>query len=167
MAYRSVQRKLGNKLAEEMQLLAEEKWILDALNKIKKQRNCLQIERLQLESLKAEINSAPGEARTQSNNINETSPTSANVQSSTLDLMQSKRPKLDSGQSTEDIEQNHNYEMDCNMEELDLIVSTPVFKRPTDMDLFTEEEDSDDDDDNVAIDINMLMNGIEDGNRGA
>lgn len=35
--------RLSRRIAEETQLLAEEKWITEALNKIKKQRNCLQV----------------------------------------------------------------------------------------------------------------------------
>lgn len=34
---------LTHRIAEETQLLAEEKWIVEALNKIKTQRNCLQV----------------------------------------------------------------------------------------------------------------------------
>lgn len=43
MTHRNVYHRLGSRVAGEMQLLAEEKWIIDALNKIKQQRNSLQV----------------------------------------------------------------------------------------------------------------------------
>ncbi|XP_022815487.1 uncharacterized protein LOC111348820 [Spodoptera litura] len=46
---------LSQKIAEEAQLLAEEKWIIDALRKLKQQRNSLQIEKLHLENLRASV----------------------------------------------------------------------------------------------------------------
>ncbi|XP_026317887.1 uncharacterized protein LOC113228739 isoform X1 [Hyposmocoma kahamanoa] len=44
-----------NYLVEEIQLRAEERWILEALKNVRNQRNCLHIERLQLESLKVKL----------------------------------------------------------------------------------------------------------------
>lgn len=38
-----ISTRLSQKIAEEAQLLAEEKWIIDALRKLKQQRNGLQV----------------------------------------------------------------------------------------------------------------------------
>ncbi|KAF9794949.1 hypothetical protein SFRURICE_005184 [Spodoptera frugiperda] len=50
-----ISTRLSQKIAEEAQLLAEEKWIIDALRKLKQQRNGLQIEKLHLENLRASV----------------------------------------------------------------------------------------------------------------
>lgn len=41
MAYNNLS--LGQRISEEYQLLAEEKWIIEAITKLKNQRNCLQV----------------------------------------------------------------------------------------------------------------------------
>lgn len=43
MTHRNVYQKLGYRISEEVQLLAEEKWIVETLAQIKTQRNCLQV----------------------------------------------------------------------------------------------------------------------------
>lgn len=43
MTHHNVYQKLGYRISEEVQLLAEKKWIIDALAKIKNQRNSLQV----------------------------------------------------------------------------------------------------------------------------
>ncbi|KAH9642598.1 hypothetical protein HF086_011191 [Spodoptera exigua] len=50
-----ISSRLSQKIAEEAQLLEEEKWIIDALRKLKQQRNGLQIEKLHLENLRASV----------------------------------------------------------------------------------------------------------------
>nr|XP_026500087.1 uncharacterized protein LOC113403728 [Vanessa tameamea] len=154
MTHKNVYQKLGYRVSEEVQLLAEEKWIVDALTKIKNQRNCLQIERLHLESLKAKLKGntkkdVPGTIV--KDNEDSIATTSA------VYMMQ----HVNTGKSDVETEEKvfSVNETFCNDEELDLMVTEPsLMPNPSSSD-FNMEEDDDESDDDMFIDMNMLMNG--------
>ncbi|XP_050355082.1 uncharacterized protein LOC126776530 [Nymphalis io] len=154
MAHRNVYQRLGYRISEEVQLLAEEKWIVEALTKIKNQRNCLQIERLHLESLKAKIkgNTKKDVAETRiKDNENSIATTSA------VSMMQ----HVNTGKSDVETEKKvfSVTEAFCNEEELDLMVTDPILLANPSTSDFNMEEDEDESDDDMFIDMNMLMNG--------
>ncbi|CAH0731296.1 unnamed protein product, partial [Brenthis ino] len=150
MAHRNVYQKLGFRISEEVQLLAEEKWIVEALAQIKNQRNCLQIERLHLESLKSKLKTSQSKNVPETNlNIQEDSVAST----SAVNIMQT----VSTGKAN-DKEMKINEEF-CNEEELNLMVSTPAFMKSNNNDDFNMEEDEEESDDDMFIDMNMLMNG--------
>ncbi|XP_038221230.1 uncharacterized protein LOC119839105 [Zerene cesonia] len=143
---RMTAHKLQKHIAEETQLLAEEKWLIKTLNIIKKERNSLQIERLHLESLKMQAQGL----QPKSSNVE------AEPSTSVVNLMQNTKG-INSGETLvfeEDAEFANN--VACNEESLNLTVTNSVFDKINDD--FIMEEDEDDDDD-VIIDMNMLMNG--------
>ncbi|CAH2053996.1 unnamed protein product, partial [Iphiclides podalirius] len=152
MSQRALYLRLGNRVVEEAQLLAEKKWIIEALAKIRNQRNCLQIERLHLESLKAQIKGAKKATVVDLKPVGE----GINVPStSAVNLMQCapKSTELANvngvGATDEDI--------NCNQQELDLMISNCISNYSGDSLYCNMEEDEEDDD--IMIDINMLMNG--------
>ncbi|CAH2095565.1 unnamed protein product [Euphydryas editha] len=155
----NVYQKLGYRVSEEVQLLEEEKWIVDALTKIKNQRNCLQIERLHLESLKAKI---------KSNNKKDVSQTVTNTNedsiatTSAVNLMQHVTTTKGAVETTEN-ELNIN-DAFCNEQELNLMITQPSFvQNSNNLDFMEEDEEESDDD--MLIDINMLMNGMSQKNQ--
>ncbi|CAG9568409.1 unnamed protein product [Danaus chrysippus] len=150
MTTHNVYQKLGHRISEEVQLLAEKKWIIDALAKIKNQRNSLQIERLHLESLKAKLN-----INTNKKDTDRSKDTGVELSSSSaLNLMQNynsgKKPILDDNSLQVDL----NDEAMCNDEELNLGISNMDYGKIENM-----EEDEESDEENMLIDMNMLMNG--------
>nr|XP_032522139.1 uncharacterized protein LOC116773782 isoform X1 [Danaus plexippus plexippus] len=149
MTHHNVYQKLGYRISEEVQLLAEKKWIIDALAKIKNQRNSLQIERLHLESLKAKLNINTNKKDTNTSKDGGVESSS----SSALNLMKNynsgKKPILDDNLLQEDL----NDEAMCNDEELNLGISNMDYGK---IDNTEEDEGSDED---MLIDMNMLMNG--------
>lgn len=136
--------RLTRRLAEETQLLAEEKWITEALNKIKKQRNCLQIERLHLEGMKAQVK-IDLDKKGRENKPESSGPdiSLANLQKPSNEFL----VRLD--------------EESCNKEKLNLAVNDNLFGNTLDLPSFNMEEEEEDDDlsEDVFIDMNMLMNG--------
>ncbi|XP_072933096.1 uncharacterized protein [Epargyreus clarus] len=159
MCQRNIFSRSFIRIAEEVQLQAEQEWIVEALRRIKQQRNCLQIERLQLESLKAKLKepeSAPSK---------ETKAPDYNNHVSAVDMM---NPTLGNKRPNDEFEGMED-DTTCNDEELNLMVHHPLmgfnFQEKVDA-VFNygyeedeDDEEDDDDGDNVMIDINMLMNG--------
>lgn len=133
--------KLNKRIAEETQLLAEEKWITDALSKIKKQRNCLQIERLHLESMKSQLK------------LKKSAQQNSNMESNV------EQP------STESPTREFEFEVpiineDCNNEELNLSIGNLVDTVYYDVEV-EEDEDEEINGDDLLIDMNMFMNGTQ------
>lgn len=137
----SVAVSLFKRIAEETQLLAEEKWITDALSKIKKQRNCLQIERLHLESMKSQLK------------LKKSAQQNSNMESNV------EQP------STESPTREFEFEVpiineDCNNEELNLSIGNLVDTVYYDVEV-EEDEDEEINGDDLLIDMNMFMNGTQ------
>ncbi|CAG4985438.1 unnamed protein product [Colias eurytheme] len=137
--------KLQKQIAEETQLLAEEKWLIKTLNIIKKERNSLQIERLQLESIKMQAQGLQPK----------TSNVEAEPSTSAVNLMQTTKGISSSEKLAFEEEPEYANNVACNEESLNLTITDSVFDKINDD--FNMEEDEDDDDD-VIIDMNMLMN---------
>ncbi|XP_045503841.1 uncharacterized protein LOC123700639 [Colias croceus] len=137
--------KLQKQIAEETQLLAEEKWLIKTLNIIKKERNGLQIERLQLESIKMQAQGLQPK----------TSNVEAEPSTSAVNLMQTTKGISSSEKLAFEEEPEYANNVACNEESLNLNITDSVFDKINDD--FNMEEDEDDDDD-VIIDMNMLMN---------
>ncbi|CAK1594199.1 unnamed protein product [Parnassius mnemosyne] len=148
MSQKAICHRLGSRVIEEAQLVAEQKWIVEALAKIRNQRNCLQIERLHLESLKAQLK---GDTK----NIDETKKIKEKIEdmptTSAVNLMQSvpKNAEHNNGPGLGVTDE----EIMCNEQELDLMISDCIFG--SNQDSLEEDEDEDD----IMIDMNMLMNG--------
>ncbi|XP_013191029.1 uncharacterized protein LOC106135313 [Amyelois transitella] len=171
MSQASAQR-ISFRIATESLLLAEEKWILEALKKIKTQRNCLQIERLQLESMKAKMRSTERESCDGESilptSIGETVPVSQLPSSSTTqdpvpttstaNLMKN-QGKITSSQIIEFETNLWEVEAFCNEEALNLDVTNPVFTNPTREYNMEENDEEEEELDDVNIDMDMLMNG--------
>ncbi|KPJ15491.1 hypothetical protein RR48_09420 [Papilio machaon] len=151
MSQKTLMNRLGSNILEESQLLAEKKWILDALTQIKKQRNSLQIERLQLESIKYHLK---GET-----NSNLETKTTVNVSevptTSAVNLMQS-APK-GNGIADADKAGLMDEEIICNEQELDLLILSNCLYANQNVQNNMEEDEDDEED--VIIDMNMFMNG--------
>ncbi|CAH0596525.1 unnamed protein product [Chrysodeixis includens] len=154
--------RLGQNIAEERQLLAEEKWIIEILKEIKRHKNSLQIERLHFEHVKAQIltgNTDPSDTKlpTAAESTEEL-PTEASIQEYTAKLSDRWADKpLDDGLNgiagLDDIA--------CNNETLNLSMTTSVFAN-RDLNSFGIEEEEDEEEmdmDNCEIDMNMFMNG--------
>ncbi|XP_013147302.1 PREDICTED: uncharacterized protein LOC106110135 [Papilio polytes] len=150
MSQKTLMSRLGSNILEESQLLAEKKWILDALNQIKKQRNSLQIERLQLESKKCHL-----KGETNSNFENKTTADNEVPGTSAVNLMQL-APR---GNGIADIDKNGLMDEDiiCNEQELDLLILSNCLYANQNAQNNMEEDEEDEED--VIIDMNMLMNG--------
>lgn len=132
-------KKLNNRVAEESQLLLEQKWLIDALAKIKSQRNCLQIERLVLESLKLQ-----GKIGTAGSSNKQTPP---------------QKPAMEYVDFTSGFDYDEEF---CNNEQLNLETDRNMFSRMATRTPFMEEDEEDlDNPDDVVIDVNMLMNGMQ------
>ncbi|CAB3233032.1 unnamed protein product [Arctia plantaginis] len=152
--------KLNQRIAEEAQLLAEEKWIIGALKKIKAQKNGLQIERLHLESMRAkllevlnpeqtiEISVPASTAINTDEEIQETAAKIPNVQEVNTCFMVSE----DASQ------QNLNNDELCNTEELNLSVTNSIF-RSEPYGAACDEEEEEEDMENCILDMDMLMSG--------
>ncbi|XP_045454489.1 uncharacterized protein LOC123663886 [Melitaea cinxia] len=155
MSNKNVYQKLGHKVSEEVQLLAEEKWIVDTLTKIKNQRNCLQIERLHLESLKAKLKgNTKKDAQETVTKLNE----DGIATTSAVNLMQHVTTTKSAGEIVEkDLTIDDVF---CNDQELNLMVTQPSFVQNSNNLDFNMEEDEEESDDDMLIDINMFMNGI-------
>ncbi|KAI8437289.1 hypothetical protein MSG28_011661 [Choristoneura fumiferana] len=164
MSQKTAYCRLSSRIAEEKQLLAEEKWIIDALNKIRSQRNGLQIERLELESLKTQLMMS-------NRSLLSPSTTPAPSEPSTLDTalkMMTSNPSASRAPNTELEEALFSQIVDtgCNEEALNLTVTNPVLSLNFE-NFNVEEEDDDASDesqdentsDNMLIDMNMFMNG--------
>ncbi|XP_045779405.1 uncharacterized protein LOC123876977 [Maniola jurtina] len=156
MSYEGVYQRLGLRMSEEFQLLAEQKWILGALNKIKNQRNCLQIERLHLESMKSMLKknsklSMPASPESQVPEEEIKEPTDA------LNLMQNSTAK---GTEQNEVEELRLDGATVNDEELDLLVNNAVFDMNLNQDIDMEEDDEEENNDDMFIDMNMFMNGV-------
>ncbi|KAI5645052.1 histone deacetylase domain-containing protein [Phthorimaea operculella] len=154
--------RIGDRIAEEAQLLAEEKWIIEALNQIKKQRNALQIERLQLESHAAKLRQKKNleNKRTQASAQAEVAkeqqnPPAVQTPGKTRDNIQFEVPI-----ASEALDALQILDFDaCNDEELDLAVSESVFSNEQRRNVQEYEEDDDEDDGgDTLIDMNMFMN---------
>ncbi|XP_050679433.1 uncharacterized protein LOC126975547 [Leptidea sinapis] len=142
---------LHRRIAEESQLLAEEKWLIKTLAKIKNERNSLQIERLELESMKLR------QSGTLTSNVNDTASTK-----SVVNLMHNAQSAHSGDQIIFDCIENNRGNNDCNTEPLNLRVTNSVFgDMCLDENCFEEEEDDDEDDAamDMIMDINMMMNG--------
>ncbi|XP_023954005.1 uncharacterized protein LOC112057716 [Bicyclus anynana] len=144
-----------NRMSEEFQLLAEEKWIIETLNKLKQQRNSLQIERLQLESLKAKFR--PSSILTKPSVPQVSVPEQPAPSKSAVNIVQIVTIKPADNIAT--VEKRLDDET-CNDEELNLVVTNPIFNRHQNTD-FNIEEDEEEEFDNTDfyIDMNMFMNG--------
>ncbi|XP_053615408.1 uncharacterized protein LOC128678109 [Plodia interpunctella] len=171
MSQASAQR-LSYRIAAESLLLSEEKWILDALKKIRTQRNCLQIERLQLESMRAKLrttDSCEGESIlttpveeknkfTNSNLLQNSMYTDPVPSTSTVNLMRN-QGKITSSQIIEFESNLLQVEEFCNEEALNLEVTNPVFTNMNAEYNMEENEEEDDEPEDVTVDMDMLMNG--------
>ncbi|XP_068619768.1 uncharacterized protein [Battus philenor] len=154
MTQRALFHRLGNHVLEEAQLLAEKKWIMEALTKVRNQRNCLQIERLHLESLKAQMK---GETKVnimvkkiEEENSNEPTQSAVNLMQSVPKYIN--QPDITLGVTDEEIF--------CNEQALDLMISNCIYANSQDsMSCNMEEDDDEEEDDDIMIDMNMLMNG--------
>ncbi|KAG6451350.1 uncharacterized protein LOC115444344 [Manduca sexta] len=138
------QPKLNQRIAEESQLLAEERWIKEALTKIKNQRNCLQIERLHLESMKGQLKLDADKFQNKSSAPEK--PLSDEILGRRMrDSIEFEVPIIDEG---------------CN-EELNLDVNNHGFGNLMEGNNFNIEEEEDEDmgDEDLLIDMNMFMNG--------
>ncbi|XP_059045933.1 uncharacterized protein LOC131841624 [Achroia grisella] len=146
------------RVARESQLLAEKKWILTALKKIKTQRNSLQIERLHLESMKVSLKQEL-QTENKKDRFTDTSP----LRNEECSALMEKNPQISSTQITEyDPTVNmEDLEALCNEEELNLgVQDTIAHKNNSDFCMEEDDEDNDDNcDDDILIDMNMFMNG--------
>ncbi|CAG9793189.1 unnamed protein product [Diatraea saccharalis] len=149
-----------NRVAEEAHLLSEEKWILEALDKIKKQRNCLQIERLQLESMKNQLKNSSN--KIVDNDVMIQSNLEKTPVTFTMDMMQKA-----SGLEPQDIKAKEHLlvaESVCNKEELNLNVTNSSFSQipaiEVDAEEYEDEYDEEDGED-LLIDMNMFMHGTQ------
>ncbi|RVE52558.1 hypothetical protein evm_002677 [Chilo suppressalis] len=149
-----------HRVAVEAQLLAEEKWILSALEKIKNQRNCLQIERLQLESMKNKLkSSSTSKVKSPSHENHELKGGNTPVTFS-LSMMQ-KAPDVEATCAVAARENFFEAEALCNNEKLDLNVTKPSQMTIDDLNTEECEEDFEEEEDveDFLIDMNMLMHG--------
>ncbi|CAF4881207.1 unnamed protein product [Pieris macdunnoughi] len=122
--------KLQWQIAQETQLLAEERWIIKALQLVKKERNSLQIERLSLESIK--MQRTQGSQKTNKSTSNEPS-------TSLIDIMKNlKQPN-----SGDMIVYEETLTTTCNEEELNLTCSNSIFGPMYEEEDMEEEEDLD------------------------
>ncbi|XP_026754487.1 uncharacterized protein LOC113514588 [Galleria mellonella] len=144
------------RIAREAQLYAEKKWILEALKKIKTQRNSLQIERLQLEGMKVSLKQEIQMEKQKGKKVE------TGESSSSATLLQ-KTPNIT---STQIIEYEHTQNIEdlealCNEEELNLVVHGTGSSNINNSDFCIEEDEEDNEDncDDVLIDMNMFMNG--------
>ncbi|XP_063636057.1 uncharacterized protein LOC134806656 [Cydia splendana] len=151
MVQRTVYSRISVRIAEEKQLLAEEKWIINALTKVRKERNRLQIDRLELENQKMQLmkrsrsQATPARPETPSEKVMKlmnSASTSASI------------PEL------EDLAHEISKEALCNEQELNLTVTNPILSLNYN-NMVEEEVDSEgsDDADRVLLDMNMFMNG--------
>ncbi|XP_075984560.1 uncharacterized protein LOC142982105 isoform X2 [Anticarsia gemmatalis] len=149
MAYSATKptRALSQRIAEEAQLLAEEKWIIDALKKIKMQRNALAIERLQLESIKGKI-------LARAHNKNQ----APEAGSSSAEAAMSDAADKEPFDIDEHMRNMTDIDDPSNLEELNLTVTDSVFKSSNPYGGCDEEEE-DEDLENCLLDIDLLMSG--------
>ncbi|CAH4027366.1 uncharacterized protein LOC123709889 [Pieris brassicae] len=122
--------KLQWQIAQETQLLAEERWIIKALQLVKKERNSLQIERLSLESIK--MQRTQGSQKVNKSTTNEPS-------ASLIDIMKN----FKKSNSEDMIVYEENMTTACNEEELNLTCSNSVFGHMSEEEDIEEEEDLD------------------------
>ncbi|XP_028179333.1 uncharacterized protein LOC114366606 [Ostrinia furnacalis] len=148
---------LTNRMREEAQLLAERKWIENALAKIRAQRNALQVERLQLESMQNEIvNKLPANQKA-AKNAPKPTPLFTKGAATSEPLTTGKHPSQ-SVPSTP-IRNFLETEASCNMEALDLGVTRALNRgrgKPFLMEEFEEDEEFDNED--LMLDMNLFMN---------
>ncbi|CAG9135421.1 unnamed protein product [Plutella xylostella] len=161
----------GKRIAQEAQLLAEEKWIVDALRKIRSERNGLQIERLQLESMLTQLKygkvseTATNDAVPQPIGPQSTATLEEKLlqsRSDTMAMFSVSQPMVEKSSEVQILDEGV-----CNFEELNLCVTNPVLNRKGaldsyNMDFDEEEEDDENETDNVLIDMNMFMNSAQD-----
>ncbi|KAJ8709427.1 hypothetical protein PYW07_009253 [Mythimna separata] len=168
---------LSERIAQEAQLLAEEKWIIDTLKKLKKQKNCLQIERLHLENLRTQLRSKYKLrkqlllAKAAMNVVPEPSSQASAPQVPTQ-VAQAPRPAPEPEEPTVvttlsqfDVPVAGIDDEMCNNVTLDLSVTDSVFtnQKLRTLDMEEDEEDLDndlgeeEDMENTLIDMNMLM----------
>lgn len=143
--------RINQRIAEEAQLLAEEKWIIDALKKIKAQRNGLQIERLHFESMRSKIIAEQNKSQSASG----TSAEKPNLVELT-DSQEIPTPQNDTLKSN--VSTLMDYNEFCNSEELNLAVSNSIF----DNHLYgadCDEEEDEEDMENCLLDMDLLMSG--------
>ncbi|KAM3958877.1 uncharacterized protein ACR2FA_007055 [Aphomia sociella] len=168
MSQRNTSQSLRYGIAREAQLFAEKKWIVGALRKIKTQRNSLQIERLQLESMKASLRQELHAEKHKEKVADNKSPRSAaRLMQDSPNIMSAHIIEYEPTPNIEDLEAL------CNREELNLIVEEPDFlftifnlsdkNANPDFGMEEDEEDNEDNEDencdDVLIDMNMFMNG--------
>ncbi|XP_026738666.1 uncharacterized protein LOC113501677 [Trichoplusia ni] len=161
--------RLGQSIAEEKQLLAEEKWIIEILADINRNKNSLQIERLHFEHVKSQILKG-----------NKTDPTDLNLLTN-LDKNEALPSQIGIQELAEKLSDKNFWseqplnisgyevaagldEVACNNEKLNLSMTTSVFAN-RDLDSYDMEEEEDDEEeedvglDNCEIDMNMFMHG--------
>ncbi|XP_026317888.1 uncharacterized protein LOC113228739 isoform X2 [Hyposmocoma kahamanoa] len=146
-----------NYLVEEIQLRAEERWILEALKNVRNQRNCLHIERLQLESLKVKLEKLLRQPGDPMATRDQRPMTAEDLQRQQQQQEIPSVPDMDDPQTSGTIAPDMCFdEQECNQVDLDLDVHRP----PVLDQLFHEEyEDSEDEsDDDVILDMDLLMN---------
>ncbi|XP_063382744.1 uncharacterized protein LOC134669129 [Cydia fagiglandana] len=150
MVQRTVYSRISVRLAEEKQLLAEEKWIINALSKVRKERNRLQIDRLELENQKMQLMKR---SRSQATPARPESPSEKVMKLMSSASTSASIPEL------EDLAHEISKEALCNEQELNLTVTNPLLS--LDYNMVEEEVDSEgsDDADKVLLDMNMFMNG--------
>ncbi|XP_022127640.2 uncharacterized protein LOC111001886 [Pieris rapae] len=122
--------KLQWQIAQETQLLSEERWIIKALQLVKRERNSLQIERLSLESIKMQ--------RTQgSQKLNKSS--THEPSASLIDIMKNYKKS----NSEDMIVCEEHMTTTCNEEKLNLTCSNSIFGPMSEEEDMEEEEDLD------------------------
>ncbi|KAL0818683.1 hypothetical protein ABMA28_008030 [Loxostege sticticalis] len=145
---------LTHRIAEETQLLAEEKWIVEALNKIKTQRNCLQIERLQLESMKSQLR----KPATKGVAVAKIPDSPKTFTLSMMQNMSAPKPTAPNTPNRKFLEA----EAACNTEQLNLGVTHSVFNSTPSEQFVMEEDDEEEEEvedcDDLLLDMNMFMN---------
>ncbi|KAJ8711986.1 hypothetical protein PYW08_008940 [Mythimna loreyi] len=154
--------RLSQRIAQEAQLLAEEKWIIETLRKLKQQRNSLQIERLHLENLRATLKN-----KDLRNLITAEKPAAVVPETSSQAPEQAAPPEeqMITTLSQFDVPMAGIDDEMCNNVKLNLSVTDSVFTNQqfNTLDMEEDEEDLDnglgdeEDIENTLIDMNMLM----------
>lgn len=146
---------LNQRIVEEAQLLAEEKWIIDALKKIKVQKNGLQIERLHLESMREKLYSNTNTTEEPSNIQTTGISTDAEMAEPAANRPQSYTFSYDAANPSSSQLDNDQI---CNTEELNLSVTNSVFNADP-YNTPCDEEEDEEDMENCLIDMGLLMSG--------
>ncbi|XP_049883491.1 uncharacterized protein LOC126378967 isoform X2 [Pectinophora gossypiella] len=150
------------RMAEEAQLQAEEKWLVETLTRIKHQKNCLHIERLHLEGLKAKH---LREGTSNAGDIEKQDRIKDDFDQKLKSLKEQEQTQNKGGKSDIDSSAQLNackkledniVDTKCNEEELNLAVSKSAYAYNLACNNF-EESDEDEEEDDVMVDIDMFM----------